>query len=183
MVQERTKRWAWLRQALGMAGLALASACAVSEGAFPGSARSMDDLGQAVVDALNRNDVEALASLRLSMEEHNGVVWPELPAAQGENPFPIDLAWQNIELRNQRAVGRLGHDLKPLMPMAFEGVECRGETQVFETFQVHTDCYTRFTQGGSTWEIQLFKDVLERSGGHKIFRYYDEHPRPVGRGG
>ena len=92
------------------------------------------------------------------------------------------MAWQNIELRNQRAVGRLKHDLEPLTPMAFEGVECRGETRVFETFQVRTDCYTRFTHGGSTWEIQLFKDVLERGGGHKIFRYYDEQPRPIGRG-
>ena len=28
--------------------------------------------------------------------------------------------------------------------------------------------------------LQLFKDVLERHGGFKIFRYYDEDPESVG---
>jgi hypothetical protein len=28
------------------------------------------------------------------------------------------------------------------------------------------------------YEAQIFKDVLARGGGYKIFRYYDEEPRP-----
>jgi hypothetical protein len=32
-------------------------------------------------------------------------------------------------------------------------------------------------QAGALLEAQLFKDVVVRGGGHKIFRYYDEEPR------
>jgi hypothetical protein len=34
-----------------------------------------------------------------------------------------------------------------------------------------------FDEDERVLEAQLFKDVLVRGGGHKIFRYYDEEPR------
>ena len=162
-----------------MAVLLTALAACNDAPSFPGSTGDLEDLGRLVVEALNEGDEEALATVRLTEFEHNEVVYPELPAAAGDNPFPVDLAWQNIELRSRRAVNRLQTDLAPLSPMEFESVECRGETHVFESFQVRTDCYTRFRAGGSVYEVQLFKDVLERGGGYKIFRYYDESPRRV----
>lgn len=153
--------------------------CSAGPSVFPGSASDLEGLGHAVVVALNEGDQETLDSFRLSETEHNEVVWPELPAAQSENPYTLEFAWQNIQLRNERALGRLAHDLAPLIPMAYEGIECRGVTQVFDTFQVRTDCYVRFSSNGGLYEVQFFKDVLERGGGHKIFRYYDESPRKV----
>lgn len=48
---------------------------------------------------------------------------------------------------------------------------------------VLTDCFVVFTvdHGPELWEAQLFKDAVVRGGGHKIFRYYDEEPRPYAR--
>ncbi len=153
--------------------LAVALGCD-GQKAFPGSASDLDDLGRQALAAFERGDADALASLRLTEAEHNGVVWPELPAAQGPSPFPVDMAWQNIELRNGRAIPRAAEVLEWARPIAFESVSCEGEIQSFASFQVHTDCYIVFGAREGRYRLQLFKDVLERHGGFKIFRYYDE---------
>ena len=168
-----------IRHQLVFAGLLAAASGCGGKQPFPGSASDLDALGRDVLDAFVQHDRETLESLRLTDTEHNTVVWPELPAAQGPSPYPVDLAWQNIELRNQRAIPRAVNTLHAAAPLEFAGVECVGETRPFDTFVVHTDCHTRFAARGRLYSIQLFKDVLERDGGFKIFRYYDEEPRLV----
>lgn len=160
-------------------GLDDASATTASaELRFPGSTETIDGLGRAVLEALSRSDTVALAELRLTEREHNDVVWPELPAARPKVNFPIDFAWSNIEMRDRRSLTRLLPVFDGL-DAHFRTVQCRGATQTFETFEVLTDCWTIFDVEGreGPFEAQLFKDVLVRGGGHKIFRYYDEMPR------
>lgn len=146
---------------------------------FEGSMGSLEALGLHVLDALVADDRKALDAVRLTEYEHNEVVWPELPASAPEVNFPVDYAWENIENRNRRGITRLlpffaGRD------HSLQSVECRGAREEFETFYVETDCWVVFSEGASLelWEVQLFKDVLVRGGGRKIFRYYDEEPRP-----
>jgi len=150
-----------------------------STAAFPGSASSLERLGAEVLDALDRRDVSTLESFRLTEAEHNEQVWPELPAARPEVNFPVELAWANIDTRDRAALGRI-------LPMYVDrtpshvATECRGGTQRFETFEVLTDCWVLFTMPDEptrVLEAQLFKDVLLRGGGLKIFRYYDEAPK------
>jgi len=145
---------------------------------FAGSASSLNELGERVLSALPVRDTATLEGFRLTEREHNEVVWPELPASASEVNFPVDFAWTNIALRNQRGLERLQAAFDGAHPR-FQGVECRGETQVFETFEVMTDCWIHFTlpDPERTFEVQAFKDVLVRGGGYKIFRYYDEPPR------
>lgn len=144
--------------------------------AFPGSAPSLEALGHGVLVGFVAADTAALASFRLSEAEHNEVVFPELPAGRPEVGYPVDLAWQNIELRNGRSLGRQlpwfqGRDVEHLETV------CRGETEAFETFLVHTDCWVIFREATyGRLEVQLFKDALQRGGGWKLFRYYDELP-------
>lgn len=53
-------------------------------------------------------------------------------------------------------------------------VECRGPTERFRSFRVHTDCWVSFAMDGRRLgPQQLFKDVLEWDGQFKIFRYYE----------
>jgi hypothetical protein len=146
---------------------------------FENAAPSLDVLGSQVLALLTRSDTIGLERFRLTEHEHNDVVWPELPAAAPEVNFPIDYAWTNIQNRNRRGLARI-------LPMfadrslGFQDVQCRGETEHFATFSVRTDCWVVFVAGDAPvrWEAQVFKDVLERGGGYKIFRYYDEEPRP-----
>lgn len=145
---------------------------------FPGSATSVDRLGGEVLGALARGDVGALERFRLTEREHNDVVWPELPASAPEIGFPVELAWSNIETRDRSAVARILPHYEGREP-SFEGAECRGESARFETFEVLTDCWVLFetSDASEPLEAQIFKDVLVRGGGYKVFRYYDEAPR------
>lgn len=155
-----------------------ASTAAEPDLRFDGAAPTLDVLGEQVLTALRRGDRVGLQLVRLTEYEHNEVVWPELPAAATEVGFPLDYAWRNIENRNARGIERI----IPLFEdrdVTVHRVECRGETEHFETFHVLTDCWVVFAAQDSLrlFEAQLFKDVLVRGGGHKIFRYYDEEPR------
>jgi hypothetical protein len=147
---------------------------------FDGSAASLELLGEQVLGALTRGDLGALERVRLTELEHNVVVWPELPASAPEINFPVDFAWSNIQIRNESALRRVRHFYAG-RAARLERVECRGHTEAYRTFELLTDCWVVFTMGESdeVLEAQLFKDVLVRGGGHKIFRYYDEEPRPT----
>ena len=143
--------------------------------AFSGSAPTLDYLGEAVLRAFTLGDTLALEALRLSEAEHNDVIFPELPA--GVTGYPIDLAWQNIELRNARALERQLPRFSA-RGVTYIGTQCRGPQQAFETFVVETDCWVLFDddEWGAS-EVQFFKDVTVRGGGLKLFRYYDEPAR------
>jgi hypothetical protein len=144
---------------------------------FDDSAPSLDALGKEVLTSLTRADTARLERYRLTEHEHNDVVWPELPASAPEVNFPIDYAWLNIVNRNQRGLARIIPQFAD-RGLGFQDVQCRGETEGFASFSVHTDCWIVFSADGSPelWEAQIFKDVLERGGGFKIFRYYDAEP-------
>ena len=168
-------------------GLIRALACLLAAGcggprpagdlAFPGASRSVEALARDALRGLASSDAALLDRLRLTESEHNGVVWPELPASAPEIGFPVDFAWRNIQLRNRSALERVGGWYRS-NPVRHHATECRGATRKFATFRVHTDCWVLFlTARGELLEAQLFKDVLERDGGFKIFRYYDELPR------
>lgn len=139
---------------------------------LPGSVSSLEQLASEVLAGLAAADTSRLDALRLTEREHNEIVWPELPAARPEANFPVDIAWMNISNRNRVALRRLfavygGHSLHLV------GVECRGETQEFESFEVHTDCRVTLLRDRVRLPPQrIFKDVLDRDGELKIFRYY-----------
>ena len=174
-----------IRDALLGCAAVLASGCG-GQPPFPGSATSLDELGRGVMDAFERGDHEALERYRLTEAEHNDEIWPEFPAARAEPPFPVDLAWRNIQLRNQRAVRRNSSTLAAARgagPVEYRDVECEGEVDAYATFSVLTDCHVRFAIAGRPYKMQLFKHVLVRRGGYKIVRYYDDEPEGVAAAG
>lgn len=57
---------------------------------------SPDQLGLAVVDALNNKDIEHLNRLRVQREEFLDWIWPEFPASRPPSNFPGDFAWSNM---------------------------------------------------------------------------------------
>jgi hypothetical protein len=139
-----------------------------------GSAATLEALGSRALIALVAADTAAADALRLTEREHNEVIYPELPAAAS---FPVDLAWENVQRRSRRDLGRQiarfgGRDL------AYDGTFCQGETQAYRTFEVRTDCWVVFRDAErGRFRVQLFEDVIVRGGGHKIVRWYDEGPR------
>lgn len=138
-----------------------------------GGAHDLTSLARRTVEAIARRDTAGLEVLRLTEHEHNHLVFPRLPAGQPPQNFPVDIAWANIRTRNSVAVLRLfgrygGREL------AFDRVECLGETERFEGFEVATDCWTEFAEAdGGTYRAQLFRHTISADGGFKVFRFYD----------
>lgn len=172
----RARRAAGVLPAALAAGLIALTTCtkgtSAQAPALTGSEPSLDALAGTAWAALQAGDTAALARLRLTEEEHNARVWPELPAADPAVNYPVDQAWQNIELRDRAALERLlprwrgsGHKL--------EGIRCVGDPAPFRSFEVLQDCWLKVrAPGGRAEDVQLFKDVLVRGGEHKVFRYY-----------
>lgn len=148
---------------------------------FPGSGSSLTDVGERVVRGLIGGDRISLGDLRLSREEYMEVVWPELPASNPDLNVPIEYVWADIETRDRSALIRLAPQFEGL-PTELEDVACRGDVQEFETFRVHTDCWVTLRTPSGEQRIQLFKDVVERGAGYKLFRYYDNVLRAVEAG-
>lgn len=140
---------------------------------LPGSAGSLAELATTILAGLAAADTLGLEAVRLTEIEHNEMVWPELPAAAPEVNYPVDLAWRNILTRNRAALSDLfgvyrGRELQ------FVDAECRGPTEAFESFVVHTDCWVTLKRDGELAPPQqIFKDVLDWDGELKIFRYYE----------
>lgn len=138
-----------------------------------GGAEDLEALGRLVVEAVGRTDTAALEALRLTEHEHNDLVFPRLPAGQPPQNFPVDIAWANIRTRNSVAVLKLFERFGDRR-LEFEAVECLGEPERFEGFEVVTDCWTEFSDpDGNRHRVQLFRHALSADGRYKIFRYYN----------
>ena len=134
-----------------------------------------------MLEGLAAGDRASLAALRLSRDEYVDVVWPELPASDPDLNVPIEYVWADIEARDRRALIRLAPQFEGLAA-ELEDVACTGEVEELETFRVHTDCWVILRTPSGKHRIQLFKDVVERGAGYKLFRYYDDVLRPVETG-
>lgn len=152
-----------------------AAACArggVADSPLAGGAASLEALADSAWAAVVRADTAAMERLRLTEQEHNEHVWPQLPAADPAAGFPVDLAWENISMRDAAARMRLLGRFERA-ELSVQDVACEGE-QRFEGFRVLTDCAVHLHDPatGSVTPFQLFRDVVVRGGTHKIFRYY-----------
>lgn len=145
---------------------------------FPGSGSSLPEVGQRVLEGLAAGDHASLAALRLSRGEYVDVVWPELPASHPDLNVPVEYVWADIEARDRSALIRLAPQFEGLAA-ELEDVACTGKVEEFETFRVHTDCWVTIATPSGDRRIQLFKDVVERGAGYKLFRYYDDVLRSV----
>src|SRR5690606_29857660 len=109
---------------------------------------SLEALADGVVAALVAGDTAALAGYRVTEHEHNELLWPEFPIARQEPPFPVELAWENLEARNAGGLHRLlerfrGRDLR------VDAVECPGGEEEYPGFTVLHDCRIRLVEGGA----------------------------------
>lgn len=155
--------------------LAVGAGCDPAAEAAPvrslqGGTASVEELAEQVVAGLVAGDSALLESLRLSEHEHNELLWPEFPAARQHPPFPVDLAWENIQIRNAGAL----YDLLPRFrgrALRVRGVVCPGRED-YPSFRAVRECSIRVVEeGAGELEIRPFRSVVVWGGRHKIVRY------------
>ena len=134
---------------------------------------SPDQLGLAVVDALNRKDIEQLDRLRVQREEYLDWIWPAFPASRPPNNFPGNFAWSNLNKQCNTGMKKWiayfgGVNLK------FVDIRFDRPTEIYEGFQLlRGTVLTLQNVAGEKRELKILGSVVVKNGRYKLLSYED----------
>ncbi len=134
---------------------------------------SPDQLGQAVVNALNRKDIEHLNRLRVQREEFLDWVWPAFPASRPPSNFPGDFAWSNMNKKCNTGMKKWinrygGHNLK------FVGIRFDRPSETYDGFQLlRGTVLTLQNTAGEKRELKILGSVVVKNEKYKLLSYKD----------
>ena len=130
-------------------------------------------LGLAVVDALNRKDIEQLDRLRVQREEYLDWIWPAFPASRPPNNFPGDFAWSNLNKKCNIGMRKWiahfgGHNLK------FVDIRFDRPQETYEGFQLlRGTVLTLQNAAGEQRELKILGSVVVKNNRYKLLSYED----------
>ena len=134
---------------------------------------SPDQLGLAVVDALNRKDIEKLNSLRVQREEFIDWIWPAFPASRPPSNFPSDFAWSNMNKKCNTGMKKWiarygGHNLK------FADIRFDRPSETYDGFQLlRGTVLTLQNAAGEKRELKILGSVVVKDNQYKLLSYED----------
>lgn len=142
----------------------------------PGWKNSLDSPGQlglAVVDALNRKDVEALNRLRVQREEYLKWLWTAFPASRPPNNFPGDFAWANLNKKcnigMKKWMARYGGHALQFVDIRFDK-----PTETYDGFQLlRGTVLTLQNRAGQKQELKILGSVVVKDNRYKLLSYAD----------
>ena len=134
---------------------------------------SPDQLGLAVVDALNRKDIEQLNRLRVQREAYLDWIWPAFPASRPPSNFPGDFAWSNLNTKcnigMRKWINRYGgHDLQ------FVNIRFDQPQQNYDGFHLlRGTVLTLQNAVGEKRELEILGSVVVKDKRYKLLSYED----------
>ncbi|MYA69022.1 hypothetical protein F4009_15950 [Candidatus Poribacteria bacterium] len=134
---------------------------------------SPGQLGLAVVDALNRKDIEHLNRLRVEREEFLDWIWPEFPASRPPSNFPGDFAWSNMNKKcnigMKKWISRYGgHNLK------FVSIRFERPQETYDGFQLlRGTILTLQNAAGEKRDLKILGSVVVKNNRYKLLSYED----------
>ena len=134
---------------------------------------SPSQLGLAVVDALNRKDIEQLDRLRVQREAYLDWIWSAFPASRPPNNFPGDFAWSNLNKKCNTGMKKWishfgGHNLK------FVDIRFDGSPETYDGFQLlRGTVLTLQNVAGEKRELGILGSVVVKNGRYKLLSYED----------
>lgn len=138
---------------------------------FAQTFESDEALARAVLDAVARNDREALVRMALTKDEFEGIVWPTLRVSRPEVGMPMDFVWQDTFTKSR---GYLAQTLSELAGQRFDlvRVDFRGETTEHGTYAVSrkTHLVVRDADGRER-TIRLFGSIIRQNARSKVYSY------------
>jgi hypothetical protein len=151
------------------------AATAPAEPALDITYSSLEEMVTAALDALEREDADALRRLAITRDEFDRVVWPGLEVAQLDPPWPQDFVWSQHEMRHENGLRRAlklfgGHQLD------YRGLEFTGTTSEHDTgngsYTIHRDSLLELaTADGETVTARIFGSVIVVGGRYKIYSF------------
>ncbi len=137
--------------------------------AWENSLDSPDQIGLAVVDALNKKDIEKLNELRVQREEYLSWIFPVLP----KSGFPPDFAWSNLNKKchvgMKRWINRYGG-----LNLSFVKIQFDKPTQSYDGFQaLRGTVLTLKNPEGQKLNLKILGSVVMKGNRYKLLSYDD----------
>ena len=157
-----------------MVAVLVLSGCKSSPGTsqLTNASRSMEELVQKTLDALNREDEAALASLALTEEEYRRYIWPALPLSKIEQwQKQYDFVWGQVSARSSDGLGLI---LQKYGGQQFEyrSLRAAGGRAPYADCIVHKDVrITVKDSSGMEQEVKLFGSLVEMNDQFKIMSF------------
>ncbi|MDE0553693.1 MAG: hypothetical protein OXI24_05735 [Candidatus Poribacteria bacterium] len=134
---------------------------------------SPDQLGLAVVEALNRKDIEQLNRLRVQRQEYLAWVWPAFPASRPPSNFPGDFAWSNLNTKcnigMKKWVARYGGQNLQFVSIRFD--QPRENYDGF--YLLRGTVLTLQNAAKEKQELEILGSVVVKNGRYKLLSYED----------
>jgi len=128
-------------------------------------------MAQAVLTAVEANDIERLRALAVTEQEFRSHVWPELPASRPERNVPFDFVWEMLQ-RNSESHLRQTLSKFQSQPLTLVRMEFSGETTDYDGVTVRRDTRLVVKDGaGNERIVRLFGSTIEQRGRYKVFSY------------
>ncbi|RKU31034.1 hypothetical protein C6499_05240 [Candidatus Poribacteria bacterium] len=153
--------------------LVYSSSVGCEQSTWKESLDSPDQLGLAVVDALNNKDIEQLNRLRVQREAFLDWIWPKFPASRPPSNFPGDFAWSNLNKKCNIGMKKWsdrygGHNLK------FVGIRFDRPSETYDGFQLlRGTVLTLQNAAGEKRELQILGSVINKNNRYKLLSYED----------
>ncbi|RKU08208.1 hypothetical protein C6501_16795 [Candidatus Poribacteria bacterium] len=130
---------------------------------------SPDQIGLAVVDALNQKDIEKLNELRVQRKEYLSWIYPAFPKSN----FPPDFAWSNLNKKCyigiKRWIDRYGG-----LNLNFVKIRFDKPTESYKGFQLlRGTVLTLKNPAGQELDLKILGSVVLKDNRYKLLSYDD----------
>ena len=131
---------------------------------------SPDQIGLAVVDALNNKDIEQLNRLRVQREAYVSWIYPALPKSN----FPPDFAWSNLNkncnIGMKRWIDRYGG-----LNLNYKNIRFDRPTESYDGFQVlRGTVLVLQDSSGKEMELEILGSIIVMKNRYKLLSYKDD---------
>ncbi len=168
-----SKRTVYISHILLTGLLVYSSLVGCEKRVWQNSLDSPDQLGLAVVDALNQEDIAQLDRLRVQRKEYLDWIWPAFPASRPPNNFPGDFAWSNLNRKCNTGMKKWiarygGHNLK------FVGIRFDQPQETYDGFHLLRGAVlTLQNDSGEKRELKILGSVVVKDDRYKLLSYKD----------
>jgi hypothetical protein len=135
---------------------------------FEGGARSLDDLGRAVLWALHHSDPDSLRRLCVSRLEFERIMWREFPESRPATGLTAGDAWASLDRRFVAGVGGAVNEYGG-RTLEFQRVEVYESVRTYRNFRLHNGLVIVATnERGEEERLRFVRAAVERKGRFKI---------------
>jgi hypothetical protein len=136
-----------------------------------GGAPSQEELAQAVLQAIARQDLQAMKDLALSKEEFERYVWPELPVSNPRTNVSLDFVWSDVHFRSALRMQAIFDNLKG-KKLSLVRLHPRRKAESFATHRAYPDMEVILrSEDGKEGPYPLFGTLIEMDGVWKVYSY------------